>query len=201
MPMAVRCAPGHGMGAKAQELNLLADGLNFFRRRLRFHDHEHGVNDLSLHSKCTGLSELRQTSDIPEQMDHPPRLRRLRRQMKQQGIESLLVTHLPDVRYLCGFTGSNAFLAITANRAAMFTDGRYIAQARQETSAARVVIAAKSARDEACQWLASPAAQALRLRPGIDHGCRAGALPQSSALRAPRILPAPGCILWSATCA
>jgi Xaa-Pro aminopeptidase len=75
--------------------------------------------------------------------------------MKQQGIDSLLVTHLPDVRYLCGFTGSNAFLGITASRAAMFTDGRYIVQAQQETQAARVVIAAKSARDEACQWLAS----------------------------------------------
>jgi Xaa-Pro aminopeptidase len=79
----------------------------------------------------------------------------LRRQMKQRGIDSLLVTHLPDVRYLCGFTGSNAYLAITANRAAMFTDGRYTTQARQETSAARVVIAAKSARNEACQWLAA----------------------------------------------
>jgi Xaa-Pro aminopeptidase len=75
--------------------------------------------------------------------------------MKQRGIESLLVTHLPDVRYLCGFTGSNAFLAITASRASMFTDGRYTAQARQETKGARVLIAAKSARDEACRWLAS----------------------------------------------
>ena len=84
-------------------------------------------------------------------MNHAPRLRRLRRQMKQQDIQSLLVTHLPDVRYLCGFTGSNAFLAINAGRAAMFTDGRYIAQAKQETQAARVVIAAKSARDEACR--------------------------------------------------
>jgi Xaa-Pro aminopeptidase len=37
----------------------------------------------------------------------------------------------------------------------MFTDGRYIAQAREETHAARVVIAAKSARDESCRWLAS----------------------------------------------
>ena len=82
-------------------------------------------------------------------------MRGVRRQMKQLGLESLLVTHLPDVRYLCGFTGSNAYLAITANRAVMFTDGRYTAQARQETSAARVVIAAKSARDEACQWLAA----------------------------------------------
>ena len=94
-------------------------------------------------------------------MNHAPRLRRLRRQMKQQGIESLLVTHLPDVRYLCGFTGSNAFLAITADRAAMFTDGRYIAQANQETQAARVVIAAKSARDEACRWLAASGVQPL----------------------------------------
>jgi Xaa-Pro aminopeptidase len=92
-------------------------------------------------------------------MSHPPRLRSLRRQMKQRGIESLLVTHLPDVRYLCGFTGSNAFLAVTANRASMFTDGRYTAQARQETQGARVVIAAKSARDEACQWLASSGAK------------------------------------------
>jgi Xaa-Pro aminopeptidase len=75
--------------------------------------------------------------------------------MKQSGLESLLVTHLPDVRYLCGFTGSNAYLAVTANRAVMFTDGRYTSQAKQETSAARVVIAAKSARDEACRWLAA----------------------------------------------
>jgi Xaa-Pro aminopeptidase len=88
-------------------------------------------------------------------MSHAPRLRLLRRRMKQRGIESLLVTHLPDVRYLCGFTGSNAFLAITANRASMFTDGRYTAQAGQETTGARVAIAAKSARDEACRWLAS----------------------------------------------
>ncbi len=88
-------------------------------------------------------------------MDHARRLRGIRRQMKQRGIESLLVTHLPDVRYLCGFTGSNAYLGITANRAVMFTDGRYTTQARQETTAARVVIAPKSARTEACEWLAS----------------------------------------------
>src|ERR1700691_6461544 len=99
-------------------------------------------------------------------MNHASRLRRVRRQMKQQGIASLLVTHLPDVRYLCGFTGSNAFLAVTPNRAAMFTDGRYIAQAQQETSGARVVIAAKSARDEACRWLASGGVEHCAFDPG-----------------------------------
>jgi Xaa-Pro aminopeptidase len=98
-------------------------------------------------------------------MNHAFRLRAVRRLMKLRGLESLLVTHLGDVRYLCGFTGSNAFLAITANRAAMFTDGRYIAQARQETSAARVVIAARSARDEACRWLVAGGVQKCAFDP------------------------------------
>jgi Xaa-Pro aminopeptidase len=64
-------------------------------------------------------------------MNHLGRIRSLRGQMREQGVESMLVTHLPDVRYLCGFTGSNAALAVTAKRAAMFTDGRYIAQAKE----------------------------------------------------------------------
>src|SRR5215470_3440793 len=86
-------------------------------------------------------------------MNYLKRIRALRGQMKKQGIESVLVTHLPDVRYLCGFTGSNAALAVTVRRAAMFTDGRYTAQAKEETQGARVVIAKKSALREACAWL------------------------------------------------
>jgi Xaa-Pro aminopeptidase len=86
-------------------------------------------------------------------MNHLGRIRALRKQMQGQGIESVLVMHLPDVRYLCGFTGSNAALAVTAKRAAMFTDGRYTAQAKEETQGARVVIAKKSALREACVWL------------------------------------------------
>lgn len=80
-------------------------------------------------------------------------MRALRKRMQEQGVESMLVTHLPDVRYLCGFTGSNAALAVTAHRAAMFTDGRYTSQAKEETQGARVVIAKKSALREACVWL------------------------------------------------
>jgi Xaa-Pro aminopeptidase len=86
-------------------------------------------------------------------MNHLKRMRALRGEMRKQGLDALLVTHLPDVRYLCGFTGSNAALAVTAKRAAMFTDGRYTAQAKEETQGARVVIAKKSALREACTWL------------------------------------------------
>lgn len=88
-------------------------------------------------------------------MNHAFRLKALRGTMAAQKIEALLVTHLPDVRYLCGFSGSNAALAITAKKAALFTDGRYTSQAREETQAARVVIAKKSALKEACAVLAA----------------------------------------------
>jgi Xaa-Pro aminopeptidase len=80
--------------------------------------------------------------------------------MRQGSVEALLITHLPDVRWLCGFTGSNAALAMTANRAVLFTDGRYTTQAREETHGARVVIAPKSALKEACAWLAGQAERA-----------------------------------------
>jgi Xaa-Pro aminopeptidase len=77
----------------------------------------------------------------------------LRRVMAEQEVEALVVTHLPDVRWLCGFTGSNAALAVTAKRAALFTDGRYTTQAREETRGAKVSIAKRSALKECCALL------------------------------------------------
>lgn len=71
------------------------------------------------------------------------------------GVDALLVTHLPDVRYLCGFTGSNAALVLAGNRAVLFTDGRYTAQARAEAAGTRVVIAKKPALAAACEWVAA----------------------------------------------
>ena len=50
-------------------------------------------------------------------MNEASRLRALRRAMSHDKIEAVLITHLPDVRYLCGFTGSNAALAVTAGKA------------------------------------------------------------------------------------
>jgi Xaa-Pro aminopeptidase len=69
------------------------------------------------------------------------------------GVEGLLVTHLPDVRYLCGFTGSSAALVLMGARAVLFTDGRYTAQAKSEAPGTRVVIAKKPAVTAACEWM------------------------------------------------
>jgi Xaa-Pro aminopeptidase len=53
--------------------------------------------------------------------------------------DACLITHLPNVRYLCGFTGSSAVL-LTDKSPVLFTDGRYDVQARRETSGVRIVI-------------------------------------------------------------
>ena len=79
--------------------------------------------------------------------------------------DAMLVTHPQDVRYLTGFTGSSAALvlrtgATTARKttkktppAILFTDGRYIEQARQQTNNAGVVIAQGPILREACAWM------------------------------------------------
>ena len=86
-------------------------------------------------------------------MSDANRLNALRAVMAKEELPAMLVTHLPDVRWLCGFTGSNAALAVTAKNALMFTDSRYTTQANQEVRGAKVVIAKKSALKEACALL------------------------------------------------
>jgi Xaa-Pro aminopeptidase len=77
-------------------------------------------------------------------MDHSGRLRRLQAALPENKLDLLLVTHFPNVRYLCGFTGSAGALLVSERGATFFTDGRYIAQAREEVSGARIVIARKA---------------------------------------------------------
>lgn len=88
-------------------------------------------------------------------MDHPRRIGLLRRRITKTGLTGLLVTHLPDVRYLAGFTGSSAALAITRRYARLFTDGRYRAQADAEVNGAHVEIVSGAPAISALQWLAA----------------------------------------------
>jgi Xaa-Pro aminopeptidase len=88
-------------------------------------------------------------------VDHLRRIGLLRRRLTKAGLHGLLVTHLPDLRYLSGFTGSSAALAITRRAARLFTDGRYKTQAAQEVSAAEVQIVGSSPSVNAVEWLAA----------------------------------------------
>jgi Xaa-Pro aminopeptidase len=98
--------------------------------------------------------------DISDRVDHSRRFGLLRRRLTGAGVSGLLVTHLPDVRYLCGFTGSSAALAISRRAARLFTDGRYRAQAADEVKAAKVEIVSGAPSAAAVQWLSA--------QPGVD---------------------------------
>lgn len=77
---------------------------------------------------------------------------------KQAGLDALLLTHAPDVRYLTGFTGSNGAVALFGSRAVLFTDGRYTTQAREEAKGLRIVIGKGSAALAAADWLGKQSA-------------------------------------------
>jgi Xaa-Pro aminopeptidase len=78
----------------------------------------------------------------------------MRASLPENKLDLLLVTHLPNVRYLCGFTGSAAALLVSDRGATLFTDGRYIAQAYAEVSGAAIVIARKAPSTAVADYLA-----------------------------------------------
>lgn len=64
------------------------------------------------------------------------RRQRVVRDLPEHKAEVLIVTGLPNVRYLSGFTGSNALLLLAKSQVILFTDPRYTIQAGQESDCA-----------------------------------------------------------------
>src|SRR4051794_40937983 len=60
------------------------------------------------------------------------RRERLRRRLKDEGVDGLLVSALTNVRYLTGFTGDSGSLLLTAGRSILISDGRFTTQIEQE---------------------------------------------------------------------
>jgi Xaa-Pro aminopeptidase len=91
---------------------------------------------------------------LPE-MDYTGRQRWLRGILPAQHLDVLLITHPPNIHYLCGFTGSAGVLLVSESKSAFFTDGRYTAQARSEVQGPRIVIGRKGPLAAAAEWLKS----------------------------------------------
>jgi len=64
------------------------------------------------------------------------RRQNLVREFRAKGVDCLLVSALPNIRYLAGFTGSNALLLLWEGGAVLFTDRRYEIQAGEECDCA-----------------------------------------------------------------
>src|SRR5205807_2602515 len=77
-------------------------------------------------------------------MDFRARQKKLREHLSTTRFDALLVSHLPNIKYLCGFTGSAGLLLVEEKGSVFFTDVRYDTQAHEEVKAAKIVIARKA---------------------------------------------------------
>jgi Xaa-Pro aminopeptidase len=75
-------------------------------------------------------------SAAPFPAEYPDRRRRLLAELPGRKLDALLVSHLPNIRYLTGFTGTNAVLLLHPDRTLLLTDPRYRLQAAQESDCA-----------------------------------------------------------------
>src|ERR1700693_2885495 len=103
-------------------------------------------------------------------MDHKGRQRRLQESLHPNRLDALLVTHLPNVRYLCGFTGSAGALLVSEKNRVLFTDGRYSTQAQTEAQGCKIVVSKKGPLVACAEWLRANrrAAGTVRRRIGIE---------------------------------
>lgn len=101
-------------------------------------------------------------------MDFQSRQKKLRNELTSAKLDGLLVSHVPNIRYLCGFTGSAGILLLTEAGSTFFTDVRYDTQARHEVKGARVVIARKTLLSAVGEWVGSHRKGAKRRTIGIE---------------------------------
>jgi Xaa-Pro aminopeptidase len=109
-----------------------------------------GSNAQSMGNPCTEINPRIATLVV---MDHNLRLRQVQAAIAERRLHAFLVSYLPNIRYLCGFTGSAGVLVITTRDKVLLTDGRYTEQAKEEVKGAKVKIVKKAALAAAAEWL------------------------------------------------
>jgi Xaa-Pro aminopeptidase len=98
--------------------------------------------------------------------------------LERERLDALWVTDPANIRYLCGFTGSNGLLLVLRDEAVFFTDSRYTLQAGQETTGVSV---------RECRDLDGAAAEVVDAR-GVGYvGAEGGMLPHARWQRVRRL--------------
>jgi Xaa-Pro aminopeptidase len=68
------------------------------------------------------------------------RIRKLQATIVKENLDFLLVTFLPHVRYLSGYSGSNGLILVSPRESVFLTDFRYKDQARQQVRSMKVIV-------------------------------------------------------------
>lgn len=80
-----------------------------------------------------------------------PTLSKVKPFLAANAVDAFLISNLHNVRYLTGFTGSNAILLVTMDEMVFFTDPRYSLQSAQQVKQ-KVVIASGNLIKAAAAW-------------------------------------------------
>jgi len=98
---------------------------------------------------------------------HARRIESVRIQLRDRGLDSFLFSSPPDIRWACGFTGSDALLVVAPDSVDLVTDGRYRDQAASELSVGSVHIHGGSA----IEFIAESGLLKAGESVGIDSWC------------------------------
>ena len=71
----------------------------------------------------------------------PHRLSRLRETIRNEKLDAFIVSSLPNVRYISGFTGSSGLCVVRESDAFFLTDSRYTLQSKLEVKSLKRIIA------------------------------------------------------------
>jgi Xaa-Pro aminopeptidase len=101
-------------------------------------------------------------------MNVQSRQKKLREHLATTRFDALLISHLPNIRYLCGFTGSAGLLLVEPSGSTFFTDVRYDTQSHEEVKGAKIVIARKSLLEALGEFLSKRCRRAKGWSIGIE---------------------------------
>ena len=101
-------------------------------------------------------------------MNFLARQKKLREQLATTRFDALLISHLPNIRYLCGFTGSAGLLLVAETGSVFFTDVRYDIQGRAEVKGAKVIIARKALLSALAEFVAARRKKSKKWTIGIE---------------------------------
>jgi Xaa-Pro aminopeptidase len=101
-------------------------------------------------------------------MNFLARQKKLQEQLATTRFDALLISHLPNIRYLCGFTGSAGLLLVQESGSVFFTDVRYDTQGRAEVKGAKVIIARKALLSALAEWVAERRKRSKKWIIGIE---------------------------------
>ena len=119
------------------------------------------------------------------------RIEAVRKELKEQKVQALIVVCVENVRYLTGFTGHDSWVLVLPDKVVLITDSRYTEQARGECVGCKVF----ERKGTLTKAVADFAAKAKRIRSvGIEDECSVAILKAARKAVKRKIVPVKGIV-------